>query len=191
MAGLGFFHVLPLKVEDKVIGCLVMGKKQDGSYFSREDWELLTTISGSAALALENADLYGRESVRAMEMQRLKDYSENIIESLTVGVSVVDEAGIVTGWNRVLEDQVAVRREERARAQAPGRPGPGHLRRRVPAGRPAGLPPPQRDRDRGRRRRRRSSTSPGPRSSTTPCVPTGPSSSSRTSPTRSVSSSSC
>jgi two-component system NtrC family sensor kinase len=107
----GFFHVLPLKVEDKVVGCLAMGKKHDGSYFSREDWELLTTISGSAALALENADLYGRETVRAMEMQRLKDYSENIIESLTVGVSVIDEAGLVIGWNRVLEDQVGVRKE--------------------------------------------------------------------------------
>jgi two-component system NtrC family sensor kinase len=107
----GFFHVLPLKVEDKVVGCLIMGKKQDGSFFSREDWELLTTISGSAALALENADLYSRESVRAMEMQRLKDYSENIIESLTVGVSVIDEEGIVIGWNRVLEDQVSIRKE--------------------------------------------------------------------------------
>jgi two-component system NtrC family sensor kinase len=107
----GFFHVLPLKVEDKVVGCLAMGKKHDGSYFSREDWELLTTISGSAALALENADLYGRETVRAMEMQRLKDYSEDIIESLTVGVSVIDEAGLVIGWNRVLEDQVGVRKE--------------------------------------------------------------------------------
>ncbi len=111
LAELGFVHVLPLKVEDKVIGLLAMGKKPDGSFFSREDWELLTTISGSAALALENADLYGREIVRAMEMQRLKDYSENIIESLTVGVSVIDEEGTVTGWNRVLEDQVMVRRE--------------------------------------------------------------------------------
>ena len=111
LAALGFYHVLPLRVEDKVVGCLVMGKKHDGSYFSREDWELLTTISGSAALALENADLYGRETVRAMEMQRLKDYSENIIESLTVGVSVIDEAGLVIGWNRVLEDQVGIRKE--------------------------------------------------------------------------------
>jgi PAS domain S-box-containing protein len=111
LAAVGFFHVLPLKVEDKVVGCLVMGKKHDGSYFSREDWELLTTISGSAALALENADLYGRESVRAMEMQRLKDYSENIIESLTVGVSVIDEEGLVIGWNRVLEEQVGIRKE--------------------------------------------------------------------------------
>jgi two-component system NtrC family sensor kinase len=111
LSSLGFFHVLPLKVEDKVIGCLVMGKKADGSFFSREDWELLTTISGSAALALENADLYGRETVRAMEMQRLKDYSENIIESLTVGVSVIDEEGVVIGWNRVLEDQIGIRKE--------------------------------------------------------------------------------
>jgi len=111
LSTLGFVHVLPLKVEDKVVGCLVMGRKHDGSYFSREDWELLTTISGSAALALENADLYGRETVRAMEMQRLKDYSENIIESLTVGVSVIDEAGLVIGWNRVLEDQIGIRKE--------------------------------------------------------------------------------
>jgi two-component system NtrC family sensor kinase len=111
LSALGFYHVLPLKVEDKVIGCLVMGKKQDGSFFSREDWELLTMISGSAALALENADLYSRETVRAMEMQRLKDYSENIIESLTVGVSVIDEEGVVIGWNRVLEDQISVRKE--------------------------------------------------------------------------------
>ncbi len=111
LSALGFAHVLPLKVEDKVIGCLVMGKKPDGSFFSREDWELLTTISGSAALALENADLYSRETVRAMEMQRLKDYSENIIESLTVGVCVIDEKGVVIGWNRVLEDQISVRKE--------------------------------------------------------------------------------
>ena len=106
----GFFHVLPLRVEDKVVGGLVMGKKHDGSFFSREDWELLTTISGAAALSLENADLYGRETVRAMEMQRLKDYSENIIESLTVGVSVIDEDGLVIGWNRVLEEQLGRRK---------------------------------------------------------------------------------
>jgi len=111
LSALGLYHVLPLKVENKVIGCLVMGKKQDGSFFSREDWELLTTISGPAALALENADLYSRETVRAMEMQRLKDYSENIIESLTVGVSVIDEDGVVIGWNRVLEDQISIRKE--------------------------------------------------------------------------------
>jgi len=107
----GFFHFLPLKVESKIIGCLIMGKKADGSFLSSEDWELMTTISGSAALALENAYLYSRESIRAMEMQRLKDYSENIIESLTVGVAVIDKGGLIIGWNRVLEDQMGLRKE--------------------------------------------------------------------------------
>ena len=107
----GFFHFLPLKVEKKIVGCLMMGKKPEGSYLSREDWELMTAISGSTALALENADLYSRESVRAMEMQRLKDYSDNIIESLTVGVAVIDEQGFIIGWNRVLEDQMGLRKE--------------------------------------------------------------------------------
>jgi signal transduction histidine kinase len=124
LSALGFFHVLPLKVEDKIIGALVMGKKIDGSFFSRDDWELLTTISGSAALALENADLYGREIVRAMEMQRLKDYSENIIESLTVGVSVIDESDVVIGWNRVLEDQLAIRKEAALGRKLPDVLGP-------------------------------------------------------------------
>ena len=110
-ARLGFFHFLPLKVESKVIGCLIIGKKADGSFLTSEDWELMTTISGSAALALENADLYSREIVRALEMQRLKDYSENIIESLTVGVAVIDEGGLIIGWNRVLEDLMGLRKE--------------------------------------------------------------------------------
>ena len=103
LAALGFAHFLPLKVEDKLIGCLAMSKKVDNSYLNSEDWELLTTISSPVALAIENASLYNQASIRAMELERLKDYSENIIESLTVGVAVVNQQGTVIGWNRVLE----------------------------------------------------------------------------------------
>jgi PAS domain S-box-containing protein len=103
LAGLGFVHFLPLKVEEQLIGCLAMGKKVDNSFLNLEDWELLTTISSSVALAIENASLYNQASVRAMELERLKDYSENIIESLTVGVAVLNQKGEVIGWNRVLE----------------------------------------------------------------------------------------
>lgn len=101
---IGFFHFLPLKVEDNLVGFLAMGKKIDGSYLSREDWELLTTISPSLALAIENAYLYHQIALRAEELERLKDYSENIIESLTVGVAVIDDKGQIIGWNRVLEN---------------------------------------------------------------------------------------
>ena len=80
-----------------------MGKKKDNTFLSSEDWELLRTISSPVALALENAYLYDQVNLRAHELERLKDYSENIIESLTVGVAVLDQNGRVIGWNRVLE----------------------------------------------------------------------------------------
>ncbi len=101
---LGFHHFLPFKVEDNLVGFLAMGKKLDGSFLSGEDWELLTAISPSVALAIENAYLYHQASRRAEELERLKDYSENIIESLTVGVAVINERGEIISWNRVLEN---------------------------------------------------------------------------------------
>ncbi len=107
----GFFQFMPLKVEDKLIGCLAMGKKISATYLTSEDWELLTTISYPVALALENAYLYDQASLRTMELERLKDYSENIIESLTVGVAVLDQEGKIIGWNRVLEETFLRRKE--------------------------------------------------------------------------------
>lgn len=109
---LGFFHFLPLKVEGKLVGCLAMGKKVDNSFLNSEDWELLTTISPSLSLALENAYLYEQANLRARELERLKDYSENIIESLTVGVAVLDEHGMIIGWNRVLEEMFGTSKEK-------------------------------------------------------------------------------
>jgi two-component system, NtrC family, sensor kinase len=107
MRSSGFEHILALQVEEQMIGCLAMGKKTDATFLTSEDWELLTTISSSVALALENATLYNQASLRAQELERLKDYSENIIESLTVGVAVLDTKGRVIGWNRVLEETFA------------------------------------------------------------------------------------
>jgi nitrogen-specific signal transduction histidine kinase len=81
-----------------------------------EDWELLTTISSPVALAVENAYLYKQAGLRASELERLKDYSENIIESLTVGVAVLDENGRISGWNRICEETF-----NRTRAEALGK----------------------------------------------------------------------
>ena len=103
---------MPLKAEDKLIGCLGMGKKADNTFLGGEDWELLSTISSPVTLALENAYLYNQASLRATELERLKDYSENIIESLTMGVAVIDQKGKIIGWNRVLEETFSKRKED-------------------------------------------------------------------------------
>ena len=111
-SSLGFFHLLPLKVEEKLIGCLAMGKKNDDTFLNSEDWELLRTISSPMALALENAYLYDQARDRAMELEQLKDYSENIIESLTVGVAVMDQEEKIIGWNRVMEETFSQKKEQ-------------------------------------------------------------------------------
>jgi two-component system NtrC family sensor kinase len=112
LSALGFFHFMPLRVEAKIVGCLGMGKKVDNTFLTSDDWDLLTTISSPVALALENAYLYNQANIRALELERLKEYSENIIESLTVGVAVLDQRGKIIGWNRVLEETFARKKEE-------------------------------------------------------------------------------
>jgi PAS domain S-box-containing protein len=89
-----------------------MGKKMDNTFLTSEDWELLTAISSPVALALENAYLYNQAHSRALELERLKNYSENIIESLTVGVAVIDRNGKISGWNRVLEETFLIKKED-------------------------------------------------------------------------------
>jgi two-component system NtrC family sensor kinase len=108
----GFEHFLALKGENKMVGCLAMGRKIDTTFLTSEDWELLTTISSPVALAVENAYLYNQAGLRASELERLKDYSENIIESLTVGVAVLDQNGRISGWNRICEETFNRKREE-------------------------------------------------------------------------------
>jgi len=112
LSAYGFFHLMPLRVEEKIVGCLVMGKKVDNTFLNSDDWDLLTTISSPVALALENAYLYNQTNIRALELERLKDYSENIIESLTVGVVVLDQRGKIIGWNRVLEEIFSKKKEK-------------------------------------------------------------------------------
>jgi len=111
VSAFGFFHLMPLRVEDKLIGCLGMGKKVDDTFLTSEDSELLRTISSPIALALENAYLYNQANIKTRELERLKDYSENIIESLTVGVAVLDQKGKIIGWNRVLEETFLKKKE--------------------------------------------------------------------------------
>jgi len=108
----GFDHFLALKGENKLVGCLAMGRKIDATFLTSEDWELLTTISSQVALAVENAHLYNQAGQRASELERLKDYSENIIESLTVGVAVLDQNGRISGWNRICEETFSRKRED-------------------------------------------------------------------------------
>ncbi|MBI5849151.1 MAG: HD domain-containing protein [Nitrospirae bacterium] len=53
---------VPLKMKGEIIGTMILEMKQNGSAFSDEDMEILTTLSNQAIVSMENAWLY--ESVK-------------------------------------------------------------------------------------------------------------------------------
>jgi len=49
---------LPLFIEEKIIGMIVLGNKVSGDPYSTQDIELLTNLANQASIALQNAQLY-------------------------------------------------------------------------------------------------------------------------------------
>jgi HD-GYP domain-containing protein (c-di-GMP phosphodiesterase class II) len=49
---------VPLRIKTQVIGAMIVECKVDGTYFTKEDLSLLTTLSNHAVVAIENAWLY-------------------------------------------------------------------------------------------------------------------------------------
>jgi PAS domain S-box-containing protein len=105
-------YFIPCRIRDHTVGVLGLGKTVDGDYLSSEDIELLFTIAGYVAIALDNAQLYSSLEQKAVQIERLKDFSENIVESLNVGVLAVDLEGRIESWNPQLERMIGARREE-------------------------------------------------------------------------------
>jgi len=99
--GLNYF--IPCHVKDRVIAYVGLSRTRNGDYLTSEDLELMETLSDYIGIALENARLYRSLEQKAAEYQSLKDFSENIVESINVGVIVADVHGRIVGWNRALE----------------------------------------------------------------------------------------
>ena len=105
-------YYLPFKVKERTLGYLGLGKTRDGDYLSSEDIDLLQTISGYVSIALENARLYESLEMRARDYQALRDFSQNIIESINAGVLACDLEGVVEAWNSALERLYGISRSE-------------------------------------------------------------------------------
>jgi PAS domain S-box-containing protein len=99
----GLFFLQDLRVHGRRVGLIALGQLPEGRHFSTEDLDLLTVLAGYAAMALENACLYGSVETKALELERLKAYTENILESINVAVLALDLSGRITSCNRAFE----------------------------------------------------------------------------------------
>jgi two-component system, NtrC family, sensor kinase len=105
-------YFIPCRIRDHTVAVLGLGKTVDGDYLSSDDVELVQTIAGYVAISLDNSQLYTSLEQKAVEVARLKDFSENIVESLNVGVLAVDLLGTVDAWNSRMEQMIGVSRND-------------------------------------------------------------------------------
>ena len=109
---LDLHYFIPCRIRDHTIAVLGLGKTVDGDFLTTEDVELLFTIAGYVAIALDNAQLYSSLEQKAQQIERLKDFSENIVQSLNVGVLAVDLEGRIEFWNTQIEALIGIARSE-------------------------------------------------------------------------------
>lgn len=104
-------YFVPCVVRGRMVAVIGLGRSVDGALLSSEDVEILRTVSGYVAVAIENSLLYQDQQERASELKLLKEFNESIIESINVGLLAVDLDGRVTRLNSALEHILDLRRD--------------------------------------------------------------------------------
>src|SRR6202022_2408797 len=89
-------YFIPCRIREHTVAVLGLGKTVDGDFLSSDDVELVQTIAGYVAIALDNSQLYSSLEQKAFEIARLKDFSENMVDS----------------WNSRMEQLFGVSRQD-------------------------------------------------------------------------------
>jgi hypothetical protein len=122
----GIHYFVPCVSKEGTIAVMALGRKlappeavsakprrgEGGEPLSSEDMSLLSAVAAQAAIALENGRLYRQLRTKADELERMRQFSENILESLNDGLAVLDRNGRVVRWNRPMEELYGVRHEQ-------------------------------------------------------------------------------
>ena len=99
----GIYYFVPCIFEGSAIAVLALGRKDFDEPFNSEDLALLTAVAGQVATAIENGRLYRQLHLKAEELGRMREFNENILESLDDGLVVFDADERIVRWNHALE----------------------------------------------------------------------------------------
>ncbi|RXH56090.1 ATP-binding protein [Granulicella sibirica] len=111
-------YYLPCRVANRegvgtrTVAVIGLGRTNDGDFLTSEDMELLESLAGYIGIAIQNAKLYSRLEDKISEFERLKEFHENIVESINIGIFAVDLGGHIGSWNTQMETMYGIRRSE-------------------------------------------------------------------------------
>jgi PAS domain S-box-containing protein len=103
LAASGLAWIFPCRVNGEVVAALGVGRKDGLDPLNSEEVDTLKTLAAQAATAIMNGRLFRSLHEKAEELRGLKEYNENILESLDSGIVVLDLEGKVARWNRAIE----------------------------------------------------------------------------------------
>ena len=111
-------YYLPCRVANRegggtrTVAVIGLGRTDDGDFLSSEDMEVLESLAGYIGIAIQNAQLYRRLEQKISEFERLKEFHENIVESIHIGIFAVDLDDRIESWNAQMEVMYAKPRAE-------------------------------------------------------------------------------
>jgi PAS domain S-box-containing protein len=112
IADLELTYYLPCSARGRTIAYLGVSRTESGDFLSGEDIQLLQTLTGYVGIAIDNSRLYSSLQRKADEYERLKEFSENIVESIHVGILAADLDDRVESWNSQIERLTGVSRQD-------------------------------------------------------------------------------
>ena len=83
---------LPLFIENKISGMIVLGNKISGEPYSQQDITLLTTLANQSSIALQNAKLYDQVHDLSENLQEKVDAQTKELKSAYEELKVLDKA---------------------------------------------------------------------------------------------------
>ncbi len=107
----GFSSFVPCVSNDVTIALIAVGRRAHGEPLSSEDMSLIVAVAGQAATAIENARLYSQLQDKANEIEVVRQFTTNVVESLTDALVVINSEDRVRLWNRRAESLVGIGRE--------------------------------------------------------------------------------
>ncbi len=110
IAELDLTYYLPCIFRGRTLAWLGVSRSIKGDFLSSDDIDLLASLAGYIAMAVENARLYRSLAAKAEQYERLKEFSENIVESINVGILAADLEDRVESWNSQIERLTGVGR---------------------------------------------------------------------------------
>jgi len=99
----------------RTVAVIGLGRTNDGDFLSSEEMEVLESLAGYIGIAIQNAQLYRRLEQKITDFERLKEFNENIVESINIGIFAVDLDDRVESWNAQMEVMFAKPRAEALR----------------------------------------------------------------------------